>query len=213
MVERKKNTPQNTQHPDRWLKGYYFATWVLALIAIVSFVFSIWSWIGTSKAVEKITGSLGSFAYPVLQIDDHDFLGDNTGKISCQNSPTGILIYYANKSNVPIQIYKTEKNFFFGERRIGQNSIHKIGGSENSILVPGDRRNFGVTDEVLTEQLKKTRPFFAGPHIEIKFEAEYSRLGEEKRYLYQTHYVIQFDCNAPEYKTSYFKLESIKPIN
>ena len=49
-------------------------------------------------------------------------------------------------------------------------------------------------DDLLVVELAKPGRFLTGPHIEVKFEAEYSRINEEQRYVYSTHRAIHFDC-------------------
>src|SRR5215475_5142283 len=80
--------------------------------------------------------------------------------------------------------------------------VHKFSFQKKALLLGQSLINPSLNS------LKYQAVFFTGPFIEIKIEAEFSKLGEKQHYLYNTHQAISFDCTDQGPRTSFSIRES-----
>ena len=134
---------------NSWKIGYYVATYILALIAILGFVYSIVTSRSTSKILKDVQQELESSNKALIRVDKIGWFKE--GEISCDNPPVGIFVNCRNFSNVPIQVYKTDVNFFYGTKEL-DDSTRTIGNAESSILPPGETYKVGTVQKELFQK-------------------------------------------------------------
>lgn len=195
---------------SRWVKGYYVATYILALIAISGFVFSIITSQSTSEILKNMQQEFASSNQPLIRVDKIGWFKE--GEISCDNPPVGIFVDCRNFSNVPVQVYKTDVRFFYGTKEL-DDTTKEIGNAESSILPPGESYKVGtVQKELFQKYLRHKKSILVPPFLRVKLEIVFSRLGSTERYIYKTTQEIGFDCSKPDVWQMYPSGEKISKV-
>jgi hypothetical protein len=120
----------------RMKKCYYIATYILAFIAVIGFVYSIKTshdtaeiaksiqessndisktLYGMKEAFKQIEGNFILLARPTLIIKQTYLLRQGKDKLSCKNPPIGLKVYFKNTSNITIQVTDIKIDIFYGE--------------------------------------------------------------------------------------------------
>ncbi|MDP3182775.1 MAG: hypothetical protein Q8M54_08175 [Desulfobaccales bacterium] len=183
---------------DNWKKFYYLATFIIAFIAILGFIYSIKSSKEITKTLEIIQQRLIWVTDPMLKISNIGWVVEDTkAPISCNSPPIGLKVEFANCSNVAVQTYKIELRVFIGENELKE--IEHYIGSKEIILPPNAPSNCTATmPKSFKAFLGRQKDRLSPPHLNFILEIEYSRLHDNKRYLYITKREILFDCRKPE---------------
>jgi len=184
---------------NKWKIGYYVATYILALIAILGFIFSIIMSKDTSTIMRNIQQELESSNVPIITINRHGWYKEE-GEITCDNPPTGIYLECCNISNVPIQVYEIKMRFSYDGEDC-PDPVSKLGEASSYILAPGEKFKHGVIrKEFFQKYLKNKKGNGIPPFIRSKSEIVFSRLNFTERYIYKATKEVGFDCT--NYKSS-----------
>ena len=153
-----------------WLYVYYAATYIIAVIAIVSLYISIQTSGKVSQALEAIQRGLVSITNPLIKYTGHKWLMDTNG-ITCKSPPIGILISYKNVSNVPVIIENTKFKVFYGEKEFDDIvSTTKHEEDNDLILSSGEILQSGTTQpELFQKYLSIEKNPMQSPNIMVEF--------------------------------------------
>lgn len=196
-----------------WKFGYYVATYILAVVAIAGFVFSIVSSVETARAIEDVQNNLEASAKTLqqtgetflrmqkeLELANEPLLKFNkitwfkNGEITCENPPIGVMAVCTNLSKVPIQIYDIDVKVFYGTKEFND-TIQEIGNPKESIVAPGETISAGtIQKELFQKHLRNKQNPLTPPFLTIQLKADYSRLGAVNRFVYRCTQNIGFDC-------------------
>jgi len=188
-----------TQLSNEWMKWYYVATYIIAVVAVVGLYISIRSSKEVSLALSTIQKGLVSLTDPLIKYSGHKWFmeGEN---ITCDSPPTGILISYKNVSNVPVMIEESSLKVFYGEKEfkdIVSTSKHEEDGT--LILSPGETLQSGTMQkELFQKHLSTPKNPMLPPNIIVEFWVHFQSLGTKEYYLYKTKQEIFFNCEQPE---------------
>ena len=201
----------------KWEICNHIATYVLAIVAILGFMYSINSSRQTSNTLRTVQTGVESLIEPIVKFKGYNWVKDGDKDLSCENPPKGILVSYANVSNVPVIIHSTSFRPFFGATEFEelQNDARIMARKSGpDILTPGDEMRSGtIHKEHFQEWLGTPKDDeFVPPHFNFILELEYSRLGSEKRYLYSTHREVYFTCTQAGSRMNTALHETIKIV-
>jgi hypothetical protein len=181
---------------DKWEIANHVSTFIVALIAVLGFVYAIRSSNETAKVLSNVSQGIVSITAPVLYFNEYDwFRGDF---FDCENPPVGINIKYANGSNMPIKIIKNyiTVGTFVGDTVRG-NYLLTLCDTLQSILSPKDVKavSFTFNKEIQGLFVNKTmsgKP----PYVYVRFNGVISNLSESVIYDVQLAHFIKYDCKA-----------------
>lgn len=198
-----------------WIHWYYIATYLLALVAIAGFWASIRSSRQATQAAHRVQIALGAMVEPIVKVKEYAWAAP-TLPISCNNLPQQVIIGIRNFSSVPAQLHRTDFRTFFGEKELtdlAQNE--QVGNDRTVILAPGEILSLNqVQPTEFPQHLKMLTGYpLMGPQFTIRIEAEYSRVGSRRRWLYRTKQVLVFDCKNPTAGGRRALEESVEPIS
>ncbi len=190
------NIQANNEKPKikRMENWYYIATYVLALVALISLGLSIWTSSKSSKTNNELFKSITSFTEPIIKFNKIIF-GPPPPNINCENPPLLINIEYRNASYIPIKLQVKSANTYFGEF-----PIHKSQKSEPPIefvvLAPGEPWGLtqGISKEV-RDIMKNKINQFQPPFLILDFEFIISTLNDQRKYNVHLQHRIGLDCN------------------
>jgi len=182
-----------------WLDSYYIATYLLAVVAIAGFLWSIRSSRQAAEAAQRVQQALGAMVEPIIKVKEYTW-NANGPTISCEHLPVQVTVGIRNFSTVPAQLYRTDFRTFFGEKELtGLVQNEQVHDDSPLILAPGEVLALSqVQPEEFPRHLAMLtgHPLF-GPQFTINVEVEYSRVGSDRRWLYRTRQILLFDCMTP----------------
>jgi len=192
---------------ELWVKIYSIATCIIAIIAILGFIFSIKSSHNVSKALKIIKKGLIPITEPLILFDDFQWIvssPDQNKVVSINNPPIGITFSYKNVSNIPVQIHESEAKYFYGKKEL-DDVTQSLGGSIDQggkiILSSQDKIQGGtIQKDLFLKYLSKPKDIITPPHLEIHFNIIYSRINSEERYHYKSKNRILFNISQPGLK-------------
>ena len=205
---------------NKWKIGYFVATYILALIAISGFVFSIITFQSTSEVMQSASETLKDvqqeFAFsnqPFIRYDNYKwFKKEGSGDIACDNLPVGILITYRNFSNVPIIIHNVDAQYFYGEKLL-DDIVFTAGTNSSTILPPGEVSNVGTAQsELFQKYLGNQENILKPPFLKTQLNITFSRLDDSKRFVYKAKINIGFNCSNLK-SVTHLENETIEAIN
>jgi len=195
---------------DPMLPYYYIANYILAVIAIISLFLSIRSSRKVSEELKFLKNGLIHYTEPIIKMTDYAWIKKGQEELSITNLPTGIQTIITNVSTVPAQITKKILKVFYGQLELseiimehGMNNKTIFGVNESMTLM-------NIQENKFREHIKETHRFFQVPALSIEVDIEYSDLKGEKKFLYHTKQIIQFDPRIPEQKLATPIEETIK---
>lgn len=196
---------------SKWKIGYYSATYVLAVIAISGFIYSIITSQSTTNVLDNMQQELAFSNEPLVKIDNCGWFKE--GEISCDNPPVGVYVDCRNFSNVPVQVRETDARFFYGEKEF-TDAVRKVGGEASShILPPGEKFKVGtIQKELFQKYLGDKKSILVSPFLRVKLEVLFSRLGSTELYIYKSTQEIGFDCSKPDVWQMYPVEEQISRV-
>jgi hypothetical protein len=196
-----------------WLTWYYVATYVIALVALLSLYISINSSKKVSEALRTIQRGLTSLTDPLIKFVDYTWITD-TGTISCETPPTGIMFTYQNLSNVPVIVTETVFRVFYGEKELND-IVSTVKHEEDStqILAPAQRLQSGtIQKELFNKYLSTPKNPMDPPNLLVEFSLRFQSLGTKDCYVYKTKQMIFFSCTQPGLKASKAVYETIEAV-
>lgn len=196
---------------NRMKKYYYMATYILAIIAILGFIYSIKTSSDTAEiaksiqessndvsktlygmkdAFKQIQENFSVIARPIIKVTNRYLI--RAGKLSCDNPPIGLKVNYKNGSNVTIQITDISFDVFYGEAEL--KPIQRIGTRE-IILAPAEITYYEHYDKInFKRYLGEPKDIDAPPHLRFVLTICYSSIGQQQKYMYRTEYDVKYDC-------------------
>jgi hypothetical protein len=219
----------------RMIKYYYIATYVLAFIAVIGFVYSIKTSNDTAeiaKSMQESSNDVSKTLYGMKEafkaIQDNFVLlttpnikiikinlitDDDKINLSCNHPPIGLGITYKNTSNITIQVTDISMKLYWGLSEFKE--IHEIVGTSEIILSPAgtdyryriDTKNF---KNYLGEPKKDIK---APPHMGIIFSVCYSDIAHHQKYMYTAKYEIRYNCTDGENIEFILQKESNNIVN
>ena len=194
QLDEKKNGSQDNPKESKLKKGYYFATYLLAFIAIIGFIWSIISSNQTSKTLEKLDKGLNSFLEPILVFGDYVWLGDKP--LNCENPPNGINLLYKNASNIPIRFLNYDLISYYGDYKINQSELNHD--PADKLISSGEV--FGMTiifgNAKIQDMMKNKTNVLHAPFFRFDLTAIISTLDGSKKYKINLINDCGVDCNA-----------------
>jgi hypothetical protein len=196
-----------------WLTWYYLATYLIAVIALVSLYISINSSKKVSEALKTIQRGLTSLTDPLIKFVGYTWITD-TGTISRETPPTGIMFTYQNLSNVPVIVTETDFRVFYGEKELNDIvSTFKDEEGGTQILAPAQNLQSGtIQKELFQKYLSTPKNPMDPPHLFVEFSVKFQSLGTRDHYLYKTKQMIFFSCTQPNFKGGKAVYETIEAI-
>lgn len=198
-----------------WEKSNYIATWVIAIVAVAGFTYSIWASSQATKTSEHVTktlqgieSSLAAQLVPTIGFSDFNWIalkGDESGL------PIGIVLEIMNTSSVPIQLGEGGAKYYFGDDELPE-SEHIYDPSGETILYPGKDTQYRTQNKKAFQGFLKDTQISAPPFLRVEFEAIFRRLNHEIKYKYRTIVLIGFDRHTPDTKSYQRYVETIEPI-
>lgn len=194
-------------------KWYIFPTWILAIMAVIGFIFSVRSSLEFATKLNELTKTLVNLEKqvelsftPLLKLVDYRWIiKDKTKDISCQNAPIAIDIAYKNVSRVPLRMIDNEIDFYLGELKL---SITIRNESKESILSPGEM--WHNTFSGIKNFTSKPKKLNERPLIRIKSLIKYSNIEGNVFYIYEATHIIPFSCLEPPTKETNFFEQKIR---
>ncbi len=183
---------------DSWVIWYYIATYVIAIVALISLYLSIRSSKKVNEALLDIQNGLLSLTDPLVKIAGFSWIKEE-GELSCENPPKGVMVAYQNMSNVPVLIEKSETEVFFGEKLLDDivlTKTHKEDGF--SLLAPGEVSQMGTLQNQMKKYLATPKDPLAPPNIIFYLLLEYRSVTTNKRFRYRSKKEILFSCDQPK---------------
>lgn len=183
---------------DPMLPFYYIANYILAVIAIVSLFLSIRSSRKVSEELRLLKNSLTPYTEPLIKLTNYTWLTE-TGELSCEKLPIGIMVYFKNVSNVPVEVHSSDLEVSYGIKKF-DDVTEKVGSEQNQqILVSGEQLNvFTQQKELFQKYLAQPDRLFIEPTLIIELKVRFSKLGENEKFIYYTKQKIFFDCKQPK---------------
>lgn len=188
---------------------YYIATYVLAVVAVVGFIYSAVTNKRTTAALLGIERNLKAQVDPLITIAD--FIWQAEGTVSCENPPVGLNFFVKNISSVPVVIRPNVTKFYFGDLEL--TSIVSNVGPPMAVLAPGTTVSGGTTQkEEFQKYLGRPKPMNSPPYLTIYYEATFNRFGSDELYSYKTRFNIGFDCRHPNIRWAFKEQEEVLPM-
>jgi hypothetical protein len=170
---------------------YYISTYILAVIAIFGFIYSLISSSETTKTLDLIQRKILSFTDPIIKFEDYKWLYQD--QLNCENPPIGINILYKNRSNVPIKL-KVDYEIYYGELKMGK-ALGTIGQKSEYIVVPGETLGFTSINKEFFRNLKAKKRVFDPPLLKVRLSGRISDIAETRKYSIELTDAIGIDCN------------------
>lgn len=210
--ETKLKKPNLISKERRLRRYYYFATYILALIAGLGFVWSIYSSRQTSITLEKLNKGLSSFTEPILIFDDFNWF-KKTKELNCDNPPIGINVIYRNASNIPIKCKNSIIKTFYGDYEIlpdHENNLDK----EYTVIPAGGTLGFTqlFIIQELQNKMKNKISQYEPPFFKIKLNITISTIDESKAYELNLINQIGIDCDSYSIKNMTEMQSSYTPL-
>jgi hypothetical protein len=204
-----------------WLMGYYIATYLLALVAIIGWWFSLRTSKKVTASLEVMESSLevveenaNRFLEPLLKFVDYRWLVESD-EMSCDNPPHGIMCSFANVSNVAIQVHTTDQRFFFGEQELAveeEEGGRSFGARAPQIIPRGGTIQNGMSAQELPALLGQPKFILEPPLLAAHFTIEFARVNDDRRYRYKIIQNIGFDCSQPHLRSSFPTSEVVELV-
>lgn len=115
---------------NKFRKWYYISTYLIAVVAIIGFIFSIYNSYQNSKQIVEFSKTLSAFENnmrklernmslinePLLKFIGCEFrLKDSSKELSCNNPPISIRVRYQNVSKVPLHVLNSDTVIKWGK--------------------------------------------------------------------------------------------------
>jgi hypothetical protein len=173
-------------HPmnsDNWKKWYYISTYLLAVIAITGFIYSINSSMRTSKYLTSLENNLNNFTQPNIKLENLNWLRGSMPP-DCKYPPLGVNVEYINKSIIPIKLVNPIFDIFIGEVFITQDNSALFEQQEKThVLTAGETIGFTVVRPIdFKRYLLNKHNIFDPPFIKFRLSAIIMTLNEDKKY-------------------------------
>ncbi|MGD8786328.1 MAG: hypothetical protein PVJ60_02805 [Phycisphaerales bacterium] len=194
------------------MRCYYISTYILALIAILGFCFSISSSRRVAETLDFVQKELSIFTMPLIEITDFTWVNDSNEPISRANPPVGLLVTFKNASNVAIKLTASSITVYYGEKKL-DDVTRTVGGEGTLIMMPGEESHVGTIQGALFPRyLKNRKGIFESPNLNIHFKATFSRLQGMDIYEYSAVKEIGFNPDRPGIKRIQTNEEVLKRI-
>lgn len=201
----------NKQPPDKQTdsmrKWYYIATYLIALVAILGFIFSIiglrqnserltsvaHTLTGLEKNIRSLQNNIEEYNKPLIKFVGYEWaLEDSEKPLSCENPPIAIKISYINVSRVPLKINDYEIGVKFGEVNLPFETEYR---TKEMILAPGERFTYTYSSDT---EMKKYSSRNKSPRSEPLFSVssmiKFTKIEGDVEYEYQAIHKIPFSC-------------------
>jgi hypothetical protein len=190
-------------NPDKFRIWNSITLYLLTLVAILGFFLLIKITHKSYKTLNQINDNVELLTQPVLLFKDYYWLRNSTGKLDCNNPPTGMVITYQNKSHITIRLYKQTMLINY------DNSSHEFSTTElNEQVLPPDgvtTINFEIAD-FIQDKFKTKINVFDPPFLTFNYTAKISNLNRENEYQVEMINTVGIDCK------SFDHIKSIKTL-
>jgi hypothetical protein len=200
-------------------KWYYISSPIIALIAVLGFVLSLYSSYemtdqlgafsntlsGFDKNLESLAHTINKSNEPLLKYAGQAWRLMNSSKeLSCSNPPISIRFSYVNVSKVPLQIKDHKVVFKRGVKTLDIDTEQKSG---DLILSPNEAFSYYLSGEGLASILSEARRPDGDPEFSVSSVINVLDLEGRAEYTYVADTIIPFSCseisirNPVEYKS------------
>lgn len=231
----KKASESIKQKENKMILYYYIATYILAIIAVLGFVFSIMAskemsqtLISVQESSREVSNTLFGMERLIKTMQDQFILvtkpvikcvdlrlrsANEYKKMSCDNLPISIYVTYQNTSSVTIQVTDVKLDMFYGIFEIKEEKYETVG-TKQIILSPYQTYYIERNDEISFKKfLGKPKDKKATPHMRFVLTICYSSIGQQYKFMYRTEYELLYNCKHAEDWESILKNETDNPVN
>lgn len=211
---------------SKFQKGYYISTYLIAVIAIIGFVFSTYNSYQNSKQIIEVSKTLSGFERNIRKLERNislinepllKFVGaqwrlkDSSKELSCNNAPVAIRLAYQNVSKVPLVIENTSLVIKYGKLPLPVTSEAKF---NEMILVPGEQFHWTYSGQDLTQATSVSKGSDTDPLLSIESDIGFSDIERSKKYKYIAIHKIPFSCSerVAEYKFAFYGFSAFRAV-
>lgn len=193
--------------------AYYVASIVIAVFAVLGFIYSQASSKKVSNTLAAMSSSFDLLSQPMIKLTKWDWCVEKNEPISSNNPPIGIMIVYGNVSSVHLIVLDCKFSVYYGDKLLDEPS--SIVGSKpagESILSPGEMlHSRTIIKDLFVRYSTIEKDVSVAPHFSVKLEAMFKTI-DGRKYSYRVHREIHFDTRNPLQATSKNLIENAATI-
>lgn len=140
---------------------------------------------------------LEPFSEPLLKLSNFKWIIEGN-EMSCDKPPHGIVVYFKNVSIVPIEVFNSDLQVFYGLKHFNDVTRNIGDDGNHHILAPGEELSaFSDQPDLFRKHLLQRKQLHDEPTLIVELKVTFSKLKSSEKIIYHTKQKIFFDCEHP----------------